>query len=71
MKASEIKVGGRYLSKVSGNNVEVEVTAVVPGYVTLSGRVARDTYRVRRVDNGKYLNKSRAVQALHPMKSPS
>ena len=45
MKASEVKIGGTYLMKVSGEVVPVEVIAIAPGRYTCvnmrTGRVCR------------------------------
>ena len=45
MKASEVKIGGTYLMKVSGDVVPVEVIGIAPGHYTCvnkrTGRVCR------------------------------
>ena len=69
MKASEIVVGRHYMTKVSGDFVRVEVTAIVEGHAGAL-RWERTAYRCRRVDNGKELPKPRCAQALHATRQP-
>ncbi len=58
MKARDISIGAQLYTIVSGEKVFVEV-------VSDTGARGR-RYIVKRVDNGKYLPKSRSAAALHP-----
>jgi len=65
MKARDIKVGGIYLTYVSGERVRVRV---IHDRKKLQ-KWERGRYQVERVDNGKVLKKWRSAQALHPVES--
>lgn len=63
MKIADVKIGETYLTKVSGAPVRVVVVQRVEP--TVFSKMAR--FRVRRVDNGRVLDKSRAASALRPL----
>ncbi len=64
MKIADVKIGETYLTRVSGSLVRVVATARVEP-TCLYAKTAR--FRVRRVDNGKVLDKTRAASALRPL----
>ncbi|MDE3097248.1 MAG: hypothetical protein KGK07_14765 [Chloroflexota bacterium] len=67
MKIADVKIGETYLAKVSGSLVKV----VVVQRVEPDGRYQMTTrFRVRRADNGKTLDKTRAASALRPLPPP-
>lgn len=64
MKIADVKIGETYITKVSGALVKV---AVVERIEPDGRRNKQARFRVRRVDNGKALDKSRAASALRPL----
>lgn len=65
MKQSSVAIGAIYLTRVSGELVEVRVELVTTMFLRLNRRsVTR--YRLRRVDNGTTLPKLRSAAALRP-----
>lgn len=67
MKIADVKIGEKYLTKVSGALVQV----VVIQRIEPDGRWDKQTrFRVRRADNNKTLDKSRAASALRSLPTP-
>ena len=64
MKTSRVHIGGKYYTRVSGEIMQVEVTA--QSNVSKRGRI----WRVKRCDNGKMLEQLRAATALHDEPGP-
>lgn len=64
MKINDIEVGQRYYTRVSGDKILVEVVAVIQ-VNTFCGRTIRRKVRVKRVDNGRVLDKPREASSLH------
>lgn len=64
MKIADVKIEETYLTKVGGALVRV----VAFQRVEPNGRFSKTArFRVRRVDNGRVLDKSRAASALSPL----
>ena len=60
MKKKDVKIGGEYLTKVSGSLVRVQVTGEAPGAYGFGG--SHDgpmRFHCHRVDNGQKLPKPR------------
>lgn len=66
MKQKDVKIGGEYLTKVSGARVKVRVKHEI----TAAGRAGKMAYRLVRVDTGAELPKARTASALHPIPEP-
>ena len=67
MKIADVKIGETYLTKVSGALVRV----VAVQRIEPDGRWNKQArFRVRRVDNGRTLDKSRTASALRPLPAP-
>ncbi len=69
MKQSDVVIGNAYLTRVSGELVEVLVESSVQRFQGLFGPSARQgrvvrRYQLRRVDNGTMLPKLRPASAL-------
>lgn len=71
MKVSDVKVGGIYLTRVSGELVAVRVlgerTPVLYQYEIDAGKKVPRRYRVARADSGQMLQKLRTAAALRPL----
>lgn len=66
MKIADVKIGETYLTRVSGTLVKVVAVARIEP----TGLFSKTTrFRVRRVDNGKTLDKTRAASALRHIPS--
>lgn len=72
MKKKDVKVGGEYLTNVSGSLVRVRVIRAVPPRLKFGGGVqcgesGPSRFRVARVDNGTELPKPRTAAGLYPV----
>ena len=63
MLKSQVIIGGEYMTDVSGNEVRVKVL-----YEITDTYSHRTKYMVRRVDNGRDLDKPRGPGVLYPCK---
>jgi len=63
MLKSEVVIGAEYMTQVSGNEVRVKVL-----YEITDRYSHRTKYMVRRVDNGRDLDKPRGPGVLYPCK---
>lgn len=67
MKQKDIKVGGVYWTRVSGEMLQVKVLSIVD---RSTGLRAKTRFLVQRLDNGRVLTKHRSSSALHETKHP-
>jgi hypothetical protein len=66
MKASEIVIGEKYWTRVSGVKTDVRVIRATTVTV-MGGKMFRQSFIVQRLDNDKILSKSRSAASLHPL----